>query len=278
MYKKICTVLCLAAVTLTTACGQKATTPSPTPDAPAATPTPAATATAPADAKPKVPAEPIVLPQLSAPKSGEDIAVMETSLGTIKLRFFPEYAPKSVENFVTHAKDGYYDNVTFHRVIKDFVIQSGDPTGTGSGGESIWKGVFEAEITPSLHHIRGALAMAHTPDSVDTNGSQFYIVQNDKVAEEAKAELERILEQQDEPIGKDENDNEILMSMLFPTEIAQKYLEVGGSPELDYGYTVFGQVIEGMDIVDKIAAVDVGDNNKPNEDIVIKSIKFEQYK
>ena len=76
--------------------------------------------------------------QLSLPKQGEQIAVVTTSLGTFRMKFFPQYAPNAVENFITLAKEGYYDNVIFHRVIKDFMIQTGDPTGTGYGGESIW--------------------------------------------------------------------------------------------------------------------------------------------
>ena len=76
--------------------------------------------------------------QLSEPNNGDPIAVIKTSMGDITVRLFPQYAPKAVENFTTHAKNGYYDGVIFHRVIENFMIQSGDPTGTGTGGESIW--------------------------------------------------------------------------------------------------------------------------------------------
>ncbi len=102
------------------------------------------------------------------------IAVLETTQGQIELEFFPEVAPKAVENFVTHVKNGYYDGVLFHRVIKDFMIQGGDPKGTGTGGESIWGGVFENEVKPELNFDRpGLLAMANR--GRDTNGSQFFI-------------------------------------------------------------------------------------------------------
>ena len=83
--------------------------------------------------------------QLEKPEKGEQIAVMHTSMGDVKMRFFEKAAPKAVENFITHAKNGYYDGITLHRVIDGFMIQGGDPTGTGSGGESIWAEPFEDE-------------------------------------------------------------------------------------------------------------------------------------
>ncbi|PWM07452.1 MAG: hypothetical protein DBX98_02925, partial [Clostridiales bacterium] len=86
--------------------------------------------------------------QLDQPEKGEEIAVIHTSMGDIKVKFFPDEAPKAVENFKTLAKDGYYDGITFHRVINDFMIQGGDPTGTGTGGESIYGGAFEDEFSP----------------------------------------------------------------------------------------------------------------------------------
>ena len=81
--------------------------------------------------------------QLALPVEGELIATINTTMGTIKVKLFPEAAPKAVENFTTHAKNGYYDGIIFHRVIKDFMIQGGDPTGTGRGGKSIWGDTFE---------------------------------------------------------------------------------------------------------------------------------------
>jgi len=107
-------------------------------------------------------------------KSKEIIVVLETNQGDIELKMFPEVAPLAVENFVTHAKDGYYDGLIFHRVIKDFMIQGGDPTGTGRGGESIWKKEFVNEYKANVVFDRPfLLAMAnHGPN---TNGSQFFI-------------------------------------------------------------------------------------------------------
>ncbi len=114
--------------------------------------------------------------QLAMPKKEETIATISVkNYGDIKVRFFEEQAPKAVENFVTHAKEGYYDGVTFHRVINDFMIQGGDPEGTGMGGESIWGTAFEDEFSEDLLPIRGALCMANA--GANTNGSQFFIVQ-----------------------------------------------------------------------------------------------------
>ena len=122
--------------------------------------------------------------QLSAPQKGDTLAVMHTNMGDIKIKLFPEKAPKTVENFVTHSKNGYYNGLKFHRVINDFMIQGGDPRGNGTGGESIWGGSFKDEFDPELHNLRGALSMANS--GPNTNGSQFFIVHNSPpISEEA---------------------------------------------------------------------------------------------
>lgn len=115
--------------------------------------------------------------QLNPPEAGEEIAVLTTNYGTIKIRLFPDAAPKAVENFKTHIEEGYYDGLTFHRVIDGFMIQGGDPLGNGTGGESIWGEPFEDEFNKDLLNIRGSLAMANS--GPDTNGSQFFINQGD---------------------------------------------------------------------------------------------------
>lgn len=100
--------------------------------------------------------------------------ILETNQGNIELELFPEVAPLAVENFTTHVKNGYYDNLTFHRIIKDFMIQGGDPTATGRGGESIWGKEFKNEYAPNVVFDRpGILAMANA--GPNTNGSQFFI-------------------------------------------------------------------------------------------------------
>jgi peptidylprolyl isomerase len=110
----------------------------------------------------------------SSKKTTDTLVVLKTNQGDITLKMFPEVAPLAVENFVTHAKEGYYDGLIFHRVIKDFMIQGGDPTGTGRGGDSIWKKEFVNEHAPNVVFDRPfLLAMAnHGPN---TNGSQFFI-------------------------------------------------------------------------------------------------------
>jgi peptidyl-prolyl cis-trans isomerase B (cyclophilin B) len=190
-------------------------------------------------------------PQLTDEIQENEKAVkMVTNKGEITIKLFPEQAPKAVENFITHSKDGYYDGVTFHRVISDFMIQGGDPQGNGTGGESIWGESFEDEFSKELLNIRGALSMANS--GPNTNGSQFFIVQN--------SSLDPALEQQMAQAG-------------FGKKAIETYMERGGTPHLDNRHTVFGQVIEGMDVVDKIAAVETGANDKPEEDVVIEKIE-----
>ncbi|TWT14759.1 peptidylprolyl isomerase [Streptococcus sp. sy010] len=196
-------------------------------------------------------------PQLSD-QVGENEAQIKlvTSAGDITIKLFPEYAPLAVENFLTHAKSGYYNGLTFHRVINNFMIQSGDPEGNGTGGQSIWNGKdssidsgngFVNEVSDYLYNIRGALAMANA--GPDTNGSQFYIVQN-------KDDVTYQLDNQ-----------------LYPEKIIQAY-QKGGYPQGDGNYTVFGQVTVGMDVVDKIAQTKVDSQDKPKEDIIIKEIQI----
>ena len=191
--------------------------------------------------------------QLSAPQKGDTLAVMHTNMGDIKIKLFPEKAPKTVENFVTHSKNGYYNGLKFHRVINDFMIQGGDPRGNGTGGESIWGGSFKDEFDPELHNLRGALSMANS--GPNTNGSQFFIVQ----AREVPANM---LDQM-----RDLEDNG------FPADITAAYAELGGTPWLDFRHTVFGQVTDGMDVVDKIAAVETN-NDVPCEDVIIENMEI----
>lgn len=216
-------------------------------------------------------------PQLEEAKETDILATIRTNKGNIKLRLFPDKAPKAVENFVTHAKDGYYDGVIFHRVIKDFMIQSGDPDGTGMGGESIWGEPFENEVSASMRHFRGALSMANTGQDY-TNGSQFFIVQNNSLENPSKTELEVMLEEQEDYIEPNNPDNNVKVKDYFSAEVINEYLANGGAPHLDYQHTVFGQVYEGMDVVDAIASVEVDEqnNHKPVEDVVIEGIDIEE--
>ncbi len=193
--------------------------------------------------------------QIREIQSGDTVALMKTTLGDIKILLFPDAAPKAVENFTTHAKNGYYTGIIFHRVIPDFMIQGGDPTGTGRGGESIWGRSFEDEFNVDYHNIRGALSMANAGPG--TNGSQFFIVQAKEVDKGLISQMEQ------------------LSDRGFPVECVEDYKALGGTPWLDFKHTVFGQVINGMDIVDAIATVKTGYADKPVEDVVILGIEIE---
>ena len=163
-------------------------------------------------------------PQHNSEEYTGPTAVFKTNLGDITIKLFADITPKTVENFISHAQNGYYDNSIFHRVIKDFMIQGGDPDGTGMGGESIWGGSFQDEFSDKLINIRGALSMANA--GPNTNGSQFFIVQTEE------------------------------------------------TPWLNGKHTVFGQVISGMDIVDKIAGVAVDMYDKPKKEVKIETIEI----
>ena len=191
--------------------------------------------------------------QLDKPLTGETVAIMHTNHGDISIRLFAEKAPKTVENFVTHAKNGYYDGLIFHRVINDFMIQGGDPTGTGCGGESIWGRPFKDEFDKELHNLRGALSMANAGPG--TNGSQFFIVQAKAVHPQLLGQMKGLRD-------------------YFPEAVEAAYAEVGGTPHLDYKHSVFGQVFEGMDVVDEIAAVKTNAQDKPLEPVTIESIEI----
>ncbi|MDD5886773.1 MAG: peptidylprolyl isomerase [Oscillospiraceae bacterium] len=193
--------------------------------------------------------------QTEAPKNGDTVATIQTTMGPIKVKFFPEETPKTFENFTTHAKNGYYDGIIFHRVIKDFMIQGGDPQGTGMGGESIWGKPFVDEFHPELHNIRGALCMANA--GPNTNGSQFFIVQADSCDPGFIGQMEQL---------KDSG---------FSQQVIDNYKELGGTPWLDFHHTVFGQVYDGMDVVDAIANVDTDGSDRPLEDVKIVSVDVE---
>ena len=154
------------------------------------------------------------------------VAVIKTNMGTIEIELFADQTPKTVENFVGLSEKGYYNGVIFHRVIKNFMIQGGDPTGTGRGGASFWGGKFEDEFVSDLKHdTPGILSMANA--GPNTNGSQFFI-----------------------------------------TLVA--------TPWLDGKHTVFGKVINGMDVVNEIGKVKTGAGDKPVIDVVMEEVTIEK--
>lgn len=192
-------------------------------------------------------------PQVDIEAVEGPIATIKTNHGDMRIKLFPDHAPKTVANFIALSKDGYYDGVIFHRIIKDFMIQGGDPTGTGMGGESIYGESFEDEFSEELYNVRGALSMANA--GPNTNGSQFFIVQNQHL-----------------PYSKKE-----IARGGCPEPIAEIYAEQGGTPHLDRRHTVFGQLADeaSYEVLDAIAGVETGAMDKPVEDVVIETIEIE---
>lgn len=198
----------------------------------------------------------LTLPQLSTTVAEDEAEVeIKTTAGNINIKLFPKLAPNAVQNFLVLAKNGYYKNNEFFRVIKDFMIQSGDPSNQGTGTASIFGGkTFDTEISNQLYNIRGALALANTGQA-SSSSSQFFIVQNSQ-----------------------DMTNQIQDKTKYPQKIIDAYKK-GGYPSLDGSYTVFGQVISGMDVVDKIAKAEVtssgsGEASSPVDPVKIKSVKI----
>ena len=192
-------------------------------------------------------------PQLDLASVKGPQATIKTNLGEIKIQLFEKQAPKTVNNFVQLAEKGYYDGVTFHRVIPDFMIQGGDPPGTGRGGKSIYGKAFEDEFSDQLFNFTGALSMANA--GPNTNGSQFFIVSNEHVPA-------NMIEQ--------------MKVVGYPQEIIDHYAKVGGTPWLDHRHTVFGQVITGMDVVKKISQAKRDSMDKPKKDIVMEKVTIDK--
>jgi len=154
------------------------------------------------------------------------VATIKTNMGTMKLKLFPKLVPKAVENFVGLILKKYYNGIIFHRIIKGFMIQGGDPTGTGSGGQSLWGGTFNDEFNKNLVFDRaGVLAMANS--GPNTNGSQFFIT-------------------------------------LAPTTW------------LNQKYTIFGQLISGMDVLKAIGDVKTGKGDRPIQDVTMEDVTVEK--
>ncbi len=221
--------------------------------------------------------------QLELPEKGEEICVLETSFGTIKFRFFPDAAPKAVYNFKSLVLSGYYDGTVFHRVADDFMIQGGDPTATGRGGESIWGKDFEDEFHKNLVNISGAVSCANS--GPDTNGSQFFI----NAVEPGGIDWEYYEMIYTNYYKPDPETFTLYYSTTLDTskigkEYKALYDENGGNVHLDgaystsgRGHTVFGQVFEGLDVVKEIEKTETDGNDKPLQDVVILSAKIVPY-
>lgn len=191
------------------------------------------------------------------------LVVMETNYGKITLRLYNE-TPRHRDNFLKLVADHTYDGLLFHRVIKDFMIQAGDPKSRDAKpGQPLGDGTLgytiPAEFRPNLFHKRGALCAARQGDNVnpkrESSASQFYIVQGN--VWDAKQ-----LEMMSHRYGK-----------KFSEEQIKAYTTVGGTPHLDGEYTVFGEVVEGMEVVDRIASVKCGPMDRPLEDVRILRVE-----
>ena len=201
----------------------------------------------------------IILAMLGCGGDGYTYAMIETNMGNMKVKLYNS-TPQHRDNFIKLANEKFYDGIIFHRVISGFMIQGGDPNsknptpgkGYGNGGPGY---TIPAEI--GLHHFKGALSAARQGDNVNPNressGSQFYVVQGTK-------QTDQTLHQMSTQNGITYSDAEVAL-----------YKELGGTPFLDGGYTVFGEVVEGMDVIDKIAGVATNKNlgDRPEEDVVM---------
>lgn len=187
----------------------------------------------------------------------ECLVYIKTTEGDMIARLFDE-TPKHRDNFIKLANEGYYDGLLFHRVIDGFMVQGGDPKSKaatkgasyGSGGPGY---TVEAEFREGLAHVKGALAAARlggpaNPDK-ESSGSQYYIVHGKEVTE---ADIKRF---------------ESRNGITYPPSVKKQYLELGGTPFLDQNYTVFGIVIEGLEVIDKITSKETGKSDRPVEDI-----------
>lgn len=204
------------------------------------------------------PPENVDIANFTAPEKGDQIVEINfKDYGTVKFRLFPEYASMGVENFVGLANDGFYDGLTFHRVIQDFMIQGGDPLGTGQGGKSLWGSSFDGGTDSHLIHLPGAVAYANSGTTA-SNSSQFYIVTGSEAPEEMFAYYEQ-------------------NGLLFSDNAKELYEQYGGTPFLDGNYTVFGQVIDGLDIIYQIQYTATNANDKPLDDVIMESVRVTEY-
>ena len=187
--------------------------------------------------------------------------LLETTMGNITVALYDQ-TPKHRDNFIELVEKGFYNGLLFHRVIEDFMVQGGDPDSLDAApGQRLGAGgldyTVEAEFRyPELVHKRGALAAARQGDAVnpkkESSGSQFYIVQG-----------QRFNEQQLKAIA-------MQYKKTFSPEQIEIYKTIGGTPFLDNDYTVFGEVVEGLDVIDKIAIVQCDPNNRPIDDVKMK--------
>lgn len=194
--------------------------------------------------------------QFAVPTKGDTIAVFDTSLGEVKARLYPDKAPMAVENFIGLANAGYYNGTIIYRAEAGFAVSGGDATGSGTAGSSIWNGNgFPAEPCDALRHYAGALC-APTDEATGSCFSAFYVV----------AALP-------DSVSKDQQS--AMTDAGWRDAVYDTYRQAGGLPYLDYTDTVFGQICEGMEVIDAIAQAEVDESMRPVEDIVINSVTIQ---
>lgn len=229
---------------------------------------------------------------------GDLLAVFEIKgYGTIKAKLFPEVAPIGVDNFKQLADSGYYDGLNIHRVIEGFMFQGGSLNGNGTGGDALVEGGsfgIETDLD-TARHFYGALCYAN---ALGQNSTQFYIVNNSESQDLSLMDTDGMTAyaQQYEEMAESADSEDAAEYYMFygnyyrsmaqamdaSEEISAKYKQVGGTPSLDGNYTVFGQVYDGFDVIEKISESKVADNgngeeSKPQKDIIIKSVKVYEY-
>lgn len=216
---------------------------------------------------------------VSAQKNKIEIVELHTSMGNMYLWLYDK-TPQHKANFLKLAKEGFYDSLLFHRVIRDFMVQGGDPNSKdstqkqmfGQGGPGY---TLPAEFDTTLIHKKGALAAARMPDKMNpekaSSGSQFYIVQGKIQSDEQLGQLQNYI-----------RNSTPYKNFTYTQEMRNAYTSVGGTPHLDMQYTIFGEVIAGLDVVDKIAATPTGKNDIPDKPVVMKmkvlSLSAKQFK
>ena len=195
--------------------------------------------------------------QFTHPAAGDTVAVFDTSAGVFRAVLFPQQAPQACDNFIGLAQAGYYNGLTITRVENQFVVEAGQ--GADGRGTTIWNGSrYPAEVTDALHHYSGALCAA--ADSSGQCAGVFYVMETLPGSASVPQEL---VDQ--------------MNAAAYRAEVVSAYQTAGGAPYLDYTDTVFGQVYEGMDVVDAIAQTAVDENQRPTEAITIHSVSIETY-
>ncbi|WP_116106186.1 peptidylprolyl isomerase [Lewinella sp. IMCC34191] len=197
---------------------------------------------------------------LTACQESNTHAVLQTNLGDVEILLYPETAGHT-ENFVKLAEEGFYNGTLFHRVIPGFMVQAGDPESKGAAADrplGMGGPGYEIDAEIGAPHLHGAVAAARTPDNVNperrSSGSQFYIVTGQLQTDNSLDNIER------------------RKGIQYNEAQREAYKGIGGRPDLDQDYTVFGEVISGMDVIEKIAEVETGAYDRPLQDVVIENV------